>query len=241
MRVLVLFLRSCVFYVGYVGSTILWGFWASITGWFLPRQHRSNYVIVIWVSFVLWWLRWSCGITVKIEGLEHLREPAGILFMKHQSTWDALFSQTLIQPQTTVIKKHLLQIPFFGWAFAVTRPILIDRNQRLSSLRNMIEQGKSKLAQNVWVTLFPEGTRIRTGEIGKFHPGGAFLATASGANIHVVAHNGGRHWPLHKFVKYPGEIQVRISAAIPSVGETPSTINEKAAVWMRSAMKQLEA
>ena len=235
-----LFVRSLVFYIGYVGSTILWGLFASITGWFVPRKLRFEYVIVTWVSFVLWWLRLICGISVKVEGQENLTGSAGVLFVKHQSTWDALFSQLLVRPQTTVIKKHLLMIPFFGWALAVTNPIRIDRNQKLSSLRNVLEQGKSKLAQNVWVTLFPEGTRVKAGEIGKFHPGGAMLAAATGASVHVVAHNGGRHWPLHDFIKYPGQVRVCVSDAISSVGRSATDINQEAEAWMRRTMGQLD-
>lgn len=241
MRATSLFLRSVIFYIGYVGATILWGFFASITGWFVFKSKRADYVIVPWVSFVLWWLRVSCGISVKVEGLEHLSDSAGILFVKHQSTWDALFSQLLIRPQTTVIKQHLLMIPFFGWAFFVTKPIVIKRHQKLSSLRNMVDQGKSKLADGVWVTLFPEGTRIKPGQVGRFHAGGATLAASAGANVHVVAHNGGHHWLLHKFTKYPGEIQLRVSKPISCDGRTANEINEEAEAWMRQEMAQLEA
>ena len=241
MHATILFLRSVLFYIGYVGATILWGFFASITGWFVFKSHRADYVIVPWVSFVLWWLRLTCGISVKVEGLEHLSDSANVLFVKHQSTWDALFSQLLVRPQTTVIKQHLLMIPFFGWAFAVTKPIVIKRQKKLSSLRNMIEQGKSKLADGVWVTLFPEGTRIEPGRIGRFHPGGAILAASTGANVHVVAHDGGHYWLLHKFTKHPGEIRLRVSRPISGDGRTADEINDEAEAWMRQEMAQLEA
>jgi 1-acyl-sn-glycerol-3-phosphate acyltransferase len=83
-----------------------------------------------------------------------------VLLVKHQSTWEALFIQTLVSPQTTLIKKELLWIPFFGWAFALLRPIAIDRNRPLGALRQLIDRGSARLDEGIWVTLFPEGTRL---------------------------------------------------------------------------------
>ena len=236
----VLWIRTLVFYIGYACWTALWGTSLTVIAQFVPRRLRFNVVIVPWVSLVLWWLKVTCGIQVEVHGKEHLGQEPGILLMKHMSTWDALYSQLLVSPQTTVIKRKLLWIPCFGWAFWVTNPIAIDREQRMSALRYIVAEGRKRLAAGVWVTLFPEGTRIPSGEVGKFQRGGAMLAKQSGVPTYLVAHNGGHYWCTNAFIKHPGVIQVRISPP-QQVGErTSQDFNDDAESWMREQMVELD-
>ncbi|MCY3859395.1 MAG: lysophospholipid acyltransferase family protein [Gammaproteobacteria bacterium] len=236
----ILWVRSLLFYIGYVVSTALWGTSLTVIAQFIPKRSRFRAVIVPWVTFVLWWLKLTCGIRVEVIGKEHLGDEPGIVLMKHSSTWDALYSQLLVCPQTTVIKRKLLWIPCFGWAFWVTNPIAIDREQRMSALRYIVGEGRKRLASGVWVTLFPEGTRMPSGQVGRFQRGGAMLAKQCGVPTYVVAHNGGHHWRYKAFIKHPGVIQVRISPP-QDVGErTSQEFNDDAETWMREQMKDLE-
>lgn len=232
--------RSLLFYLGLVIVTVLWGSFATITGKFVPKLRRFNYVIVTWTGFVLWWLRFTCGISHEIEGIENLEQGPGVLLVKHQSTWDALFSQTLVSPQATVIKRTLLYIPFFGWAFWVTNPIAINRTRRVGSIRRMIRMGKERFGAGFWITMFPEGTRVEAGQIGRFQSGAAMLAIALGAPVFVVAHNGGHCWQLKRWLKTPGTIQVRISPPLPTKGKTTQQVSAEAEEWMREAMAEID-
>ncbi|MYD44061.1 MAG: 1-acyl-sn-glycerol-3-phosphate acyltransferase [Gammaproteobacteria bacterium] len=235
----VLWVRSLLFYCGYVLSTLLWGTSLTAIALFLPRRLRFRAVIPPWVGFVIWWLKITCGIKVHISGAEHLGPSSGILFMKHMSTWDALFSQLLISPQTTIIKRKLLWIPCFGWAFWVTNPIAIDRAQRMSALRHIVTEGKKRLQDGYWITLFPEGTRVPVGEVGRFQRGGAMLARQTGATTHFVAHNGGYFWRHNAFIKRPGIISLRISPPQVVGDRTAAEFNEHAEAWMRQQMQEL--
>ena len=235
------FLRSLLFYCGYITSTICWGTFAAFVGLFLPLNWRYNFVIPPWTGFVIWWLQITCNIAIVVKGAEHLdRSKPGILFFKHQSSFDALYSTLLVKPQSTIIKKGLLWIPCFGWAFAVTKPITIDRKQRLAGMRKIVDEGVKQLAKQNWVTIFPEGTRVKAGLVGKFMPGGAMLAAHSKAPVHVVAHNGGRHWLLNRFTKLPGVIEVRISPPITTTDLSPAEINASCEQWMRANMLELD-
>ncbi len=233
-------LRSFLFYCGYVPLTVVWGTLSVLVGWSLPFNHRYQFIIGCWTKFSLWWLRITCKIDHVIVGEEHLHNGPCVLFVKHQSTWEALFIQTLVSPQTTLIKKELLWIPFFGWAFALLRPIAIDRTRPLGALRQLIDQGCSRLNDGIWVTLFPEGTRLDSGNTARLQPGGAALASASGKPVIVVAHNAGRYWPAHSFRKHAGTIEVRISAPISSVDKKPKDINKLAAEWLDQTMRRID-
>jgi len=215
------FLRSMLFYIGYASATILWGALSVLVAWILPFRQRFSFIVSNWSRFSLWWLKITCGIHHEIEGLEHLPVDACVISAHHESTWETIFLQTLVAPQATLIKRELLWIPFFGWAFALLKPIAINRGSPRNSLKQLIREGRLRLDQGIFVVLFPEGTRMPPGQIGKFQVGGAALASAAGAQIVVVAHNAGTFWPAHRFLKKPGTIKVAISAPIPG-GEIDS-------------------
>ena len=233
-------IRAALFYAGYVLATVVWGSLAVTVGWVLPTGARFQFVIGAWTRIVLGWLAVTCGIRAEVEGREHLPEEPCILLVKHQSTWDTLFVQTLLSPQTTLIKRELLWIPFFGWALAVNRPIAIDRNAPRDAFRLLLERGTARLRAGVTVTLFPEGTRVPWGEQRPFQAGGAALAARAGCPVLVVAHDAGRYWPAHRFRKHLGTIRVRISPPLNTEGKKHKEINQLAQDWLASAMRDLE-
>ena len=233
-------LRAALFYAGYIVSTITWGSLSVAVGWMLPAKARFSFVIGTWTRMVLGWLKITCGIRATVEGREHLPEEPCVLLVKHQSTWDTLFVQTLLSPQTTLIKRELLWIPFFGWAFAINRPIAIDRRARRNAFRQLLERGTDRLRSGFSVTLFPEGTRVPWGEQRAFEAGGAALAAHAGCPVVVVAHDAGRYWPAHRFRKTPGTIRVRISPPLDTEGKKHKEINRLAEDWLANEMRSLE-
>ena len=169
-------LRSVLFYLGYSILTLVWGSLSVLVGWVLPHRARFFFIIGIWTRLCLWWLRVTCGIRHQVTGRENIPDEPCVVLVRHESTWETLFLQTLLAPQATIIKRELVWIPFFGWAFALNRPIAIDRSNPRGALRRLIRVGKTRLEEGVWVVLFPEGTRMPAGEIGKFQVGGGTLA-----------------------------------------------------------------
>lgn len=232
-------LRSLAFYLGYVAYTVLWALLSILIAWALPLPRRYAFIVGHWTRAALWWLRITCDIRVVVRGLEHLPPEPCILLVKHQSTWETLWVQTLARPQATLIKRELLRIPLWGWAFALTRPIAIDRRRPGSALRQLVEQGTDRLRRGMTVTLFPEGTRLPPGTVGKFQGGGAALAAATGAPVVVIAHNAGHCWPARRFVKWPGVVSVQFSRPFRTADRTPRELNGLCESWLRDAMSQV--
>jgi 1-acyl-sn-glycerol-3-phosphate acyltransferase len=229
-------LRAVLFYVGYVIATVGWGSLSVLVAWILPYRTRFHFVIGCWTRIVLFWLRVCCGITHRIEGREHIPASPCIVLVKHESTWETLFIQMLFAPQATIVKRELLHIPFFGWAFRLLKPIAINRDDPRSALRSLIREGRARLAANIWVVLFPEGTRVPVGTIGSFQMGGAALAEATGAPVIVVAHDAGKYWPAHRLAKNSGVIRVQISPPIETNGKKSREINGLARAWMERVL-----
>ena len=230
-------LRSTAFYVGYVSFTVFWATLSVLTAWAMPLARRYDFIIGAWTRCVLWWLKATCGIRVRVEGLDHVPDAPCIFLARHESTWETLWVPTIASPQAPLVKRELLRIPFWGWAFSMVRPISIDRGKPSAALRAFIAQGKDRLARGMFVALFPEGTRLASGERGRFYRGGAALAAATGTPVVVIAHNAGRFWPARRFLKYPGEIVVRISEPFESANRKSSEINSMCENWLYDALE----
>jgi 1-acyl-sn-glycerol-3-phosphate acyltransferase len=232
-------LRSVFFYLGYSVATLVWGTLSVLVGWVLPTRPRFLFIIGGWTRICLWWLKVTCGVRVEVSGRENIPEKPCVVLCRHESTWETLFLQTLLAPQATIIKRELLWIPFFGWAFALNKPIAIDRGTPRSALKRLISVGKSRLAEGIWVVLFPEGTRMPPDTIGRFQIGGAALASAAASDVLVISHNAGNHWPAHRLVKSPGTIQVRVMPPIRTNGRDSKTITAEAEALLAEGQRSL--
>ena len=232
-------LRACAFYLGYALFTVGWGALSILVAWLLPYRMRFHFIVGTWSRFSLFWLKRTCGVGYQIIGAEHIPDRPCIVLVRHESTWEAAFLQTLFAPQATLLKRELLWIPFFGWAFALLKPIAINRGNPRLALRKLITEGRRRLHQNVWVVLFPEGTRMPSEVIGKFQIGGATLASATGVPLLVVAHDSGRFWPPHQLRKRPGSVTVKIAPPIDPQGKTSKEINALATATMATLMADI--
>lgn len=206
----------------------------------LPPIPRYRF-IGIWARVILFLSHHVLGIRYRVVGREHL-PPTGepvIVMSKHQSAWETIAFQAIFPPLSFVLKKELLNLPFFGWGLRMISPIAIDREAGREALKDIEAQGADRLAKGFWVLIFPEGTRVKYGEVGKYNIGGAWLAAKTGVPLIPVAHNAGRLWPKNAFVKRPGEITVVIGPAIATAGKKPSAINTEVEAWIEAEMKKL--
>ena len=134
-----LYLRSLIFYTGQILSTLIFAPLGILT---FPLDFKTRYYLITrWTVFNLWWLKVSCGVRYKIEGLENIPEQAGIVMCKHQSAWETLALQLIFVPQVWILKRELLKIPVYGWGLASMQPIAIDRGSAIKSMRQIVDQG----------------------------------------------------------------------------------------------------
>lgn len=224
-------LRGVIFNIGYAISIILFGSFSLLILAFLPFQKRYFFASR-WVNFLGWWLKVSCGITHKVVDLDNLPEQPCVIVSNHQSTWETFFLQRYFAPQATVLKRELMWIPFFGWVIRFMKPIVINRSQRTSALKQILKQGSERLQEGLWVLIFPEGTRVPVGENRPHFPGGAMLAIRNNVPIVPLVHNAGRVWPARDTRKYPGEITIKFGKPIDTTGKNPKALANEIKAWM---------
>ena len=191
--------------------------------------------------FVVSTLKLFCGINYNVSGCENIPEGAAIILSKHQSTWETYALQLFFPPQVWVLKRELMWLPVFGWGMAALKPISIDRGSGRKAINQIIEKGKQRLDAGIWVTIFPEGTRIAPGQEKRWGIGGAVLAESSGYPVVPVAHNAGEFWGRRSFIKKPGTIQVVIGKPIEPKGLKATEINRKAEDWMKFTMAEISS
>lgn len=205
-----------------------------------PLAPRARYrVISLWARSLVVAARAICGIRYHVTGAEHIpREPC-IILSKHQSAWETLAFQRIFPPQVWVVKRELLSIPFFGWGLAMLSPIAIDRAAGPRALRQLLDQGRDRLARGLCIVIFPEGTRTAPGTRGKYQVGGAWLAAKTATPVVPVAHNSGELWRRNAFLKYPGTITVSIGAPIETGSLEPEELNRRVEDWIEEEMKRI--
>jgi 1-acyl-sn-glycerol-3-phosphate acyltransferase len=140
--------------------------------------------------------------------------------------------QWFFQPACFILKRELLWIPFFGWALYLMRPIAIKRSRPASAIRYVLKQGAKRLLAGNRVVIYPEGTRVTSGQLGEFKTSGAALAKQTQVSVLPVAHNSGEHWNRSSFLKTPGTIHMKIGPAIDSESYSSREITENARDWI---------
>lgn len=231
-------LRSLVFFVIYSITAVLFSC-LGVLLWPLPFKWRYA-VVSQWAKLNIWLLAKICDLHLEVEGKEHIGEEPAVIICKHQSAWETLALQAVFPPQVWVLKRELLWIPFFGWGLASLNPIAIDRKAGRKALSQVIEQGLDRLSSGAWVVVFPEGTRVAPGLMGRFGIGGARLAVDTGYPVIPVAHDAGHYWPKRGFLKKPGTIRMVIGKKIETSDVDAGILNQQLFEWMQQQMTKLE-
>ena len=109
----------------------------------------------------------------------------------------------------------------------------------MAAREQIARQGAKRLGDGLWVTIFPEGTRVAVGRRGRYGIGGATLATRTGAPILPIAHNAGEFWPRYAFRKRPGTVRVVIGPVIDAAGRDPVEVTKDVEAWIEAQMVRL--
>ena len=234
---MIAFLRSSLFALFQLVTTPVFAI-VGLLLFPLPLSARYRFIST-WSRLMLAGAESILGIRYRVLGAENLPPPPFIVLAKHQSAWETLAFQVIFPPQVWVVKRELLWIPFFGWGLAMLAPIAIDRASGPRALKQLLEQGRERLARRFCIVIFPEGTRVAPGRRGNYQVGGAWLAVKTATPVLPVAHNAGELWRRRAFVKRPGVVTVSIGAPIDTRQLTPEALIRRVEDWIEREMQRI--
>jgi 1-acyl-sn-glycerol-3-phosphate acyltransferase len=196
-----------------LSATELLIFWAP---------HRWRWAVAVaWANVCLWAGRIICGLDVSTEGSENIPDEPCVFLIKHTTSLETYWQIAALPPSAWVLKKELLRLPVFGWAVGIVmQAIAIDRSAGGSAVKQVIAQGKERIASGLSVSIFPEGTRMPPG---------------------AVAHNAGDLWPKGVMAKSPGKIRFCIGPPIDPGDRSPKETNVIAQEWVESKMSEISS
>ena len=233
-----LLIRSLLF-IGFAGTSV--AIFASLILLLFWAPKRVHWALTVnYCRLAVWAGRFFCRLDPQIEGLENLPDEPCVIMIKHTSTFETYWHVTVFPKTAWVIKREVSYVPFVGWAMSLALdPIFINRSAGRSAVKQVINDGKKKLADGIWVTIFPEGTRMPPGETRKYGVSGAALARDAGCKIIPVAHNAGDYWGRRSIIKRPGKIRIVIGPPIDPGDRDPKQTNLIVQDWIESKMHEI--
>jgi 1-acyl-sn-glycerol-3-phosphate acyltransferase len=204
-------LRSLLYAALFYPATALWvlaGMVASLFG-----REPTLSVVLSWTRMNHWLARNVLKITTRVEG----EIPAGafLIAVKHQSMFETLEMVRITDLPVIVIKRELADMPFFGFMTRRYGVIPVERSAGAKALKALVAAGKEAVAANRAVVIYPEGTRVRVGEMPPLKSGFAALYRALGLPVVPVAVDSGRLWG-RGLVHRPGTVTLKIGEIIPA-------------------------
>jgi 1-acyl-sn-glycerol-3-phosphate acyltransferase len=138
---------------------------------------------------------WYVPLTWKrrIKGLENVdKSKSYVIVINHNSMADIISLYFVPLNFRWVSKREVFRIPYIGQLLSIHGDIAIDRSKGADSMRKVTEQGKMWIGRGVSIAIFPEGTRSKSGEMGRFKQGAFALAKEAGGEILPVVMHGTR-------------------------------------------------
>lgn len=227
-----------LYFTGYGLTLIFIVLFLLLIGWAMPYERRMR-VASLWPKLMATsWLKWGAGVNVEVQGKEKLTQKPFVAVCNHQSEWETLFLAGLLCPASIVMKEALLRIPVYGWGQRCLKPIAIDRSSPRTAIRAIISQGVTRINEGINVLIFPEGTRVKAGEIKKYSRTAFKLAIDTGVPLIPIVHNSGTFWRKKKFVK--GTIKIVIGDALNTEsGQSADQMAAEVEDWSRKTLATL--
>ena len=185
----------------FIATTIIFiGLTFSIIFYFIiPRPYARK--------ISAWFIRCTTFFSTTTVGEE---DPDVEMFLiNHQSDLDIGVMETVTKKDLTwVAKKALFDVPFFGLAMSLPEDIEVERESK-TSLIKLLRATKDRLKKRRVITMFPEGTRSKTGRMLPFKSGAKVIADKYKLRVQpVVLINTSDCYDIKRFYYMPKKIKV---------------------------------
>ena len=229
-------LLTIIFYGALASWTILMGV-LSLPFILLPSKY-IRFPAKIWIKGIFIFLKYICGVTHQIKGLENLSNEPLIIVSKHQSAFETFALYYYLESSFFIHKKQLFYIPIFGQYLWKSNMVSIDRAGQAKAMRKMISNVKKKLDDGSTIIIFPEGTRKKPGEKVDYKTGFVGIYNTTKRKLQPVALNSGLYWQKGLKIIKKGHIVIEFLPQI-EIGLNKKEVLEKVEYSIESATDKL--
>ena len=138
-----------------------------------------------------------------------------IVAAKHMSMFEVAILVTHVPNYFFIIKRELLWIPIYGWAFKRIGLIGVNRKRGATNMHELAEKVTENIMKGMTLIIFPEGTRVTPNQHVKLKRGLLFLANSLKLPIMPVGVDTGLYWPKRGRTQ-PGTAQIYFEHELPS-------------------------
>ena len=133
----------------------------------------SYYIAKVWGMVMCW----VSLVKVTVVGRENIDKNTSYVFVaNHQGAYDIFSIYGFLGHNFKwMMKKSLEKIPFVGYACRRAGQIFVD-NSSPATVKQTMQEAHDRLQGGLSLTVFPEGTRTKTGKIKSFKRGAFQLA-----------------------------------------------------------------
>lgn len=138
-----------------------------------------------------------------------------ILAAKHMSVLEILILFLNVPNAFFIIKRELMWIPIYGWAFKRIALIGVNRARGATNMKILADKVTKRIMEGRTLIIFPEGTRVKPNQKVPLKRGLLFLAEHLKLPIMPVGTDAGLYWPKKGKIK-SGTANVYFEEEIPS-------------------------
>ncbi len=170
------------------------------------------------------------GIPVAPNGNER-NDGKAIVAAKHMSILEIAILANHIPNSFFIIKRELMWIPIYGWAFWRMGFQAVNRTSGATNMQKLTDAVAEKIMNKMILIIYPEGTRVKPGARPRLKRGLLFIAENLKLPILPVGTDAGLYWPKRGRMK-PGTANVYFEPVLPctaSLAEISEAINRHSA------------
>nr|WP_279639191.1 lysophospholipid acyltransferase family protein [Sphingomicrobium sediminis] len=165
-----------------------------------------------WSLFHYWLVHNVLRIRFEWDG--EVPEGSFLVAVKHHAMVEAVDTLRFAKTPIVVMKKELVDLPFWGWVTRIYGVIGVDRKAGASALRDMMKRARKAQAAGRPIVIFPEGTRVPKGATPRLRSGFIGLYRMLKMPVVPIAHDSAYVWPKG-FVKKAGTIRFKVGDTLP--------------------------
>lgn len=138
-----------------------------------------------------------------------------IIAAKHMSMMEVAILVTHVPNAFFIIKRELLWIPIYGWAFKRIGLLGVNRTRGATNMTELSNKVTNNIMKGMTLIIFPEGTRVAPCQKIPLKRGLLYLAQHLKLPIMPVGTNTGLYWPKRGRIK-PGTAHLYFEPELPS-------------------------